>query len=127
MEKQIIKKTESPYGHEIIVNIRLVQFTTEEGVEVVYAPALEVYGYGNNSDEARASFDTSIDEFIHHTNEIGTFEKELERLGWKIQGRKKSRKLQAPIFSDLLINNQNLAEIINNRDFKTQNMPLVMA
>ncbi len=121
-------KLENKKGDELHVSLNLVQFN-DDGVEVLYAPALEVYGYGNNFKEAQNSLDVCLKEFINYTINKGTFESELERLGWKIKGSKSKRKYTTPTFSDLLINNDRLVDIVNTKNFSTHitTMPLAMA
>ena len=121
-------KLENIKGDELHVSLNLVQFN-DDGVEVLYAPALEVYGYGNDFKEAQKSLDVCLREFINYTINKGTFESELERLGWKIKGSKSKRKYTTPTFSDLLINNNRLVDIVNTKDFRTHTttMPLAMA
>ena len=110
------------------VNLKLVQFNSD-GAEVLYAPALELYGYGNTFEEARKSFTVSLHEFLMYTKEHGTLGAEMERLGWKVKVEKKETKFTTPTFSELLLNNPRLIDIIDNNDFQTHRteVPLAMA
>ena len=77
-------------GSAVDVTVNLVQFK-DTGNYVIYAPALEVYGYGKTIQEAKDSFVTCLEEFVNYTIAKGTLMPELKRLGWKIKGRKNNR------------------------------------
>lgn len=113
-------------GTFVDVGIKLVQFK-DSGCQVVYAPALEVYGYGKNIEEAKDSFVTCLEEFIDYTIAKGTLQSELKRLGWKIKGRKNNKTFKVPDFSDLLTKNERLIEIMNEREVRTFKADIPMA
>jgi hypothetical protein len=119
-------KTNKDVGVQVSLNV--VQFKSDD-VEVLYAPALELYGYGNTFEEAQQSFQISLAEFLSYTKTKGTFESELQRLGWKTEVVKEQKKFTTPTFSELLISNPRLTDIINNNDIQTHstNIPLAMA
>ena len=114
-------------GAIVEVTVDLVQFK-DTGNYVVYAPALEVYGYGKTVQEAKDSFVTCLEEFVDYTIAKGTMTSELKRLGWKIKGRKKDRTFKIPNFSDLLTKNERLIDIMNERSIRTYkaDIPLAM-
>lgn len=63
------------------VAIRLALFSyIEEDVHVVYAPALDLYGYGNDEFEARASFSVALEEYVSYTTTEHTLSDDLRRL-----------------------------------------------
>lgn len=70
-----------PDGHRIQVQLDLLQFREEE-TTFIYAPYLDLYGYGKNAEEAKSSFNTALEEFFNYTRNKGSFEKEMKRLGW---------------------------------------------
>jgi hypothetical protein len=109
---------ENKAGNQIDVSFNFVIFKQED-VFVLYAPALEVYGYGKSEDEARDSFVTCMEEFLDYTIAKGTLFSELKRLGWKMKGRKSNRKFSIPDFSELLRNNQRLIDILNTNEVRT--------
>lgn len=108
------------------VNIGIVTFD-EGDTSVVYAPALEVYGYGKGTDEAEKSFITGLSEFIDYTLAKDTLDSELKRLGWVIKGSKRNRKFRVPDFAYLLSNNERLIEILNTKPVKTFKTDIPMA
>lgn len=71
-----------PDGHKVRIHLDLLQFR-EEGSTFIYAPYLDLYGYGKNADEAKSSFQTALEEFFTYTRDKGTFDQEMKRLGWK--------------------------------------------
>ncbi len=113
-------------GSIVDVTVNLVQFK-DTGSHVVYAPALEVYGYGRSVQEAKDSFVTCLEEFVDYTISKGTVTSELRRLGWKIKGRKNNRTFKVPDFSELLTKNERLIDIMNNREVRTYKADVPMA
>jgi hypothetical protein len=73
------------------VGLSLIEFN-ENDVTIVYSPALNLSGYGYNSDEAKNSFNIALHEFFQYTNNKKTFDKVLIELGWTIKGSKKNLK-----------------------------------
>jgi hypothetical protein len=59
-----------------------VLFWEEGGIHYAYSPALDLTGYGKSKEEAKSSFETTLDAFAKYTHNKGTIYKELERLGW---------------------------------------------
>ena len=66
--------------HGLAVKLSLFTFI-EENVHVVYSPALDLYGYGNDEHEARHSFEVALQEYIRHTAEHKTLDKDLKKYG----------------------------------------------
>ena len=58
-------------------------FFNEDNVFFVYAPNLDVCGYGLTEKEAQYSFLETFEEFLTFTKQKGTLESELLRLGWE--------------------------------------------
>ena len=107
--------------------VNLVQFKDSTGFQVIYAPALEIYGYGKTVVEAKKSFETCLEEFVDYTIAKNTLTKELKRLGWKIKGRKNNRTFKVPNFSEMLRDNERLIDILNEREVKTFKADIPMA
>lgn len=82
----------------------------EEDNYILYAPTLDLSGYGENEIEAKLSFDESLAEFFDFTIKHQTLDIELKKLGWK-------NDFQAPFLDDLIQKNNYLAEIIREKDF----------
>jgi len=111
---------------ELLVSLNIVRFQDGD-TEILYAPALEVYGYGNNFEEAKQSFEVSFHEFVNYTHNKKTFTSELERLGWHIKGSKKNRKYTTPVLSELVSSNSRLAEIFNTKNVSTYQQEYAIA
>src|SRR5438552_19042072 len=60
----------------------------EAGLQVIYAPYLDLFGYGKTEKEAKESFKITLEEFIRYTTAKNTIEKVLKQLGWKIKTKK---------------------------------------
>ncbi|MBK5277370.1 MAG: hypothetical protein JJE09_00760 [Bacteroidia bacterium] len=102
---------------KVDVIVGLFQFV-EDGRTIIYSPAFDLSGYGNNVDEAKQSFEVTIDEFFNYTIHKDTLSKELKRLGWNIKvGDIKKRKLKSPDLANLIAKNDYLAEILNEKQF----------
>ncbi|MBN1187729.1 MAG: hypothetical protein JXB49_35980 [Bacteroidales bacterium] len=99
------------------VGLSIIAFT-EDNNYIVYSPALDISGYGNNEAEAKRSFEITLEEFFKYTINKGTFESELKRLGWKLSGKKNNRKYKQPFLDQLFRDNHYLSEIIRDKEFK---------
>ena len=86
----------------------------EDSIFYVYAPALDLTGYGLNKEEARESFETVLHEFIVYTHNKKTIFKELENLGWAVNKRKK--RIISPDFEDLLSENEHFKHLYKSKD-----------
>ena len=104
-------------GYVFQVGLSLIEFN-ENDVTIVYSPALNLSGYGYNSDEAKNSFNIALHEFFQYTNNKKTFDKVLKELGWTFKGGKKKSKIEAPLNSDLIAKNPLYNDIINSKNYK---------
>jgi hypothetical protein len=99
------------------VSVKLSLFTfIDENVHVVYSPAPDLFGYGNDEHEARQSFEVSLREYVKYTSNKKTIARDLEKYGWVVD--KKKRTLCSPNVSELLETNESFREMVNNRPFK---------
>ena len=99
------------------VSVKLSLFTfIEDNVHVVYSPALDLYGYGNDEYEARHSFEVSLREYVKYISNKKTVEQDLKKYGWKVDKRNKT--LNSPDLSTMLEKNESFREMVNNRPFK---------
>lgn len=108
------------------LTIRLSLFSfIESDVNVVYSPALDIYGYGNDESEARESFGITLKEYIKYTKNKKTLEKDLLKYGCTVD--KKLHTLNTPKFSELLDENESFRNILDNKPFKKFDMNVNMA
>lgn len=84
---------------------------------MIYAPALDLFGYGKTKKEAKESFEITLDEFVRYTVNKGTLIPELKRLGWEVLKSKKKPKLIAPSLSSLLSDNEQFNELFNEGEY----------
>ena len=94
-------------------------FWTEDNVNFVYAPELELTGYGYNVQEAKDSFDHQVEEFLSHTISKNTLYGELKRLGWVINGN-----ITAPTEDKLLHDNELFKEVLGKPGIFTKTIVL---
>jgi len=118
MKRKSIEISFSNENNHVKMGLTLFSFE-EDNVFFVYSPALDVIGYGNDLKEAEVSFQLTLDEFLRYTNNKKTFNDELKRLGWVV-GSNKKRKIKAPSMSELLRDNEYLADIIKNPTHKVE-------
>ena len=113
-------------GNKYTVQVTLALYSWEEnGVYFVYAPAMDLTGYGNTQAEADTSFGVVIDESIKYMEHKSTMFDELERLGWLINRKKK--KVQAPDIETLLSENNELARIAKRPGVRLTDKSLAFA
>lgn len=117
MAKLKVKASFKDKNNNIETGLSVISFI-EDGVVIIYSPALDLSGYGNDFNEAKASFWETLQEFFRYTTNKNTLIKELTRLGWNIKGTKGNRKITAPAFSELLKSNKEFEDIVENREFK---------
>lgn len=97
------------------VRLALLSYIQDD-VHVVYSPALDLYGYGNDEIEARASFSVVLEEYISYTAKEATLVEDLKRLGWEINLQ--SHTISMPGWINLLQDNAHLNDVVTNRSFK---------
>ena len=107
----------SASGNVVDVSLSVLAYE-DEGLQVIFSPALDVFGYGHTDQEARQSFDETLAEFLRYATNKGTLQAELVRLGWKTTGRLSRRIFKPPAFSSLLRGNEQLQDIVNHKDFR---------
>lgn len=108
------------------VYLSLVEFQ-EQGYTIIYSPALDLSGYGDDQKEAKESFKISLEEFLKYTTNKKTFDKALKKLGWNIKGSKKRPKYNPPTDTELLSNNDLYSDILNNKSFSLTREPIQFA
>ncbi len=101
-----------------IITLQLISFE-EDGLTFVYAPALDLTGYGKNEDEAKQSFETTLKEFVKYTDNKSTLVKELEKHGWVVKKKgSKMKGVKAPTYMDMLENNKEFNKIVNKKEYR---------
>jgi hypothetical protein len=96
----------------------------EKNIHFVYAPALDVSGYGLTKKEAESSFLITLKAFLEFTSDNKTLESELLKLGWKTEN---GAVFSPPYFDELLNKNPYLSEIVREKDFQKRNLTLQTA
>ncbi len=94
----------------------------ENGVQIIYSPALDISGYGNNAKQAKSSFEITLAEFVKYTTNKGTLFTELKKLGWQVPRKNAAyKKFSAPRLEKQLTTNDYLADIFNSKEFTKTN------
>ncbi len=101
-------------------NLELYSFV-DDGVHIVYCPALDLSGYGYSIDEAKKSFSEVFEQHITYCINKNTLHEDLLKHGWNVRG-KKSRDIKAPKLEDLLKRNEAFRDILKKdySKFKTE-------
>ncbi len=98
----------------VVVKLFLIHFEDENKVHFVYSPHLDLTGYGNNLEEAKNSFEISLEDFIDYTVKKKTIGKVLADLGWEVKGSsRKPKKLLAPSITSVIRDNNYVSEIFD--------------
>ena len=104
---------------ETLFKISIISFK-EDDCFFVYCPSLDLTGYGDTEKQASESFNIVLGEYIRYTTEHGTLIADLEEHGWRMNGKG----LTPPKISKSLQKNKDFDNIVNNYDFKKQNLSL---
>lgn len=105
-------------------NLELYSFV-DDGVHIVYCPALDLSGYGYSIDEAKKSFSEVFEQHITYCISKNTLQDDLLKHGWNVRG-KKSKNIKAPKLEDLLQRNEAFRNILN-KDYSKFNTEIEIA
>lgn len=97
-------------GTGISVSLAVILYE-EDKIYYAYCAALDILGYGNSEEEARRSFEIMLEEILKYAISEGTLSALLESYGWK--------KRQPPKTSDLITRSRELADIVDNKAYRT--------
>ncbi len=68
------------------IKVKLAVILFKEADQYVsYCPALELSSYGDDEQEAKLAFEDALNIFIEETSKKGSLERELLKLGWRLQ------------------------------------------
>ena len=118
MKQQRTSGTYSDKKHKVIFDLSILSYK-ENDLFVLYAPSLDIFGYGKTESEASDSFRSALEEFIRYTTNKKTIEQVMKQLGWEIKPKK--HLFKAPPLSYMLEENEQFNEIFNNKDFRKYN------
>ncbi len=105
---------------EVKVNLLLIHFKDEGGINFIYSPHLDLTGYGNNLRDAKKSFEIVFEDFVDYTLKKKTLGKILTNLGWELKGTlKRPKKVLAPSITSVIGNNDYVSEIFDKYPVKT--------
>ena len=111
-------------NYAIEVQVKLYSWE-EEGLFYVYAPAMDLTGYGNTQAEADDSFEITLSETLKYMENKLTMYDELERLGWMVNRR--MNKVQAPDMDTMLAENDEFAKLSKKPGVKVSDKSLELA
>lgn len=108
---------------KIKTELSIISFI-EDGVYIIYSPALDLSGYGHTETEAKESFQIALQEFIYYCLNQNTLLDELENLGWTIKGSKNHPQITSPELSSLLKRNPDLEAILKKKEYHKYNQSI---
>jgi hypothetical protein len=95
-------------------------FFKDDNVYFIYAPALDITGYGIDEVESQQSFVSSLEEFLDFTKKRETLNSELDKLGWKLN--RKTNQYNPPFLDEILKKNKYLSEIMRKQEFQKRSL-----
>lgn len=110
----LAKENSNDFKKSIDCKVDILMYE-EDGIHYVYSPALDLVGYGKTGEEALASWEVVIEEYLRYGLEKDTLANDLKSHGWSI--KKSTNELQPPLFSWLLTNNDQLSEMYDKHSF----------
>jgi hypothetical protein len=69
-------------NNQLTLNLTLIGYI-DEGNFILFSPALDLYAYGENEDDAFKAFDETISLYLDHVKEENSLDEDLKKLGWK--------------------------------------------
>jgi len=107
------------------IKLLLIHFEDENKVHFIYAPHLDLTGYGNNFSEAGKSFEIVFEDFIDYTLKKKTLGKVLIGLGWELKGpSRRPKKVIAPSITSIINDNEYVSEIFDKYPLHTYHREL---
>ena len=93
------------------IKLWLIHFQDENGIHFIHSPHLDLTGYGKSIEEAKASFEIAIQDFLEYTLENQTLEDVLSDLGWVL--KKNTNEILTPGITTVIKNNKFVSEIFD--------------
>ncbi len=124
MKELKIKGKFSNKKGQVDLQLPLISFISDN-VYMVYCPALDLTGYGNDEIEARSGFEVVLEEYLNYTTNKSTLWNDLKKLGWRIE-KGKQKPATPPTLSYLLEKNKEFSNIFNNYPFKKFNTGITL-
>ena len=87
----------------------------EDGAQIMYAPALDLCGYGATVDEAMRSFKVVVSEYLRFGLENGTLDEDLIGHGWK--PGVEMQEYESPDILNIIRSNKQLQSVMR-RDYR---------
>lgn len=109
----------SPQGDRMKVSLQLYEFV-EDGLNIVYCPALDLSAYGESEDEAQKGFQETFRQYINYCTSKNTLKKDLQKHGWNVKSSRQKR-MTSPSFDEMLSKNKTLVDILKNKEYKKIN------
>ena len=107
-----------PDGATIAVSLSVLAYHEADGIHYVYSPALDLFGYGYNPAEARASFDTALAEMMRYAVAENTLDSLLAEYGWQALATDGQVRYQAPDLRELTRRNPELLDMLDRPEFR---------
>lgn len=87
----------------------------DNGVQMMYAPALDLCGYGSTVEEAKQSFKVVVSEYLRYGLENNTLEDDLHSHGWKPSSE--MQEFESPDILSIVKRNKQLQSVMR-KDYR---------
>ena len=114
----LTRRPSPPDSPTITLSLSVVAYHEADGVHYVYSPALDLFGYGHTPAEARASFDTALNEMVRYAIAENTLDALLADYGWQSLATDGQIRYQAPNLRELTRRNPDLLDILDRPEFQ---------
>ena len=84
----------------------------DNGVQMMYAPSLDLCGYGTTIEEAKHSFEVVVSEYLRFGLENQTLESDLLAHGWKSGAA--MQEYESPDIVSIIKRNKQLQKVMRN-------------
>lgn len=103
-------------GKQLNAGLELYKFM-EDGMTIIYCPALDLSSYGKDEEAAKNSFSETFRIHMTYCFRKNTLVSDLQKYGWKVKSIKQ-KKIKAPTTEEMLKQNSTLQDIIYNRAYE---------
>lgn len=114
MEEAIFSSGFEYKGNHVTYRLGVYLFV-EGPAWIAYCPELDLSACGTDRDDAKKSFEQSLDMTLKYMINKKTLVVDLEAHGWKV---KRGKKMNAPTFEDML-GNDVFRDILSNKEYQT--------
>ena len=103
-------------GKTVSAGLELYKFK-EEGMTIIYCPALDLSAYGEDERSAKKSFSETFRLYVTYCLNKNTLIEDLKKYGWAVKSLNQKH-IKAPTTQKLLEKSATLREIVYRRNYE---------